>query len=83
MIGKEEIDSKASEYEITPPDVERDYVYGWLLYGIYSSGPLAQKLILKGGNAFRKGYFEATRYSGDLDFSTTERIIPENSRTLE
>jgi predicted nucleotidyltransferase component of viral defense system len=32
---------------------------------------LADELVLKGGNAMRKGYFPMTRFSDDLDFTTT------------
>ncbi len=58
MITKDEIDSKAQELEIHSSNVQRDYVFGWVLMGIYSASPLKDLLVLKGGNAFRKGYFE-------------------------
>src|SRR5205814_727765 len=41
---------------------------------IYGGSPLGAQLILKGGNALRKGYFPNTRYSGDLDFVTQGEI---------
>ncbi len=68
MIRREEIDQKAQQFEILPSNVERDYVFGWLLFGIFTVSGLKDKLFLKGGNALRKGYFENTRFSGDLDF---------------
>jgi predicted nucleotidyltransferase component of viral defense system len=43
-------------------------VFGWLLYGIFTVSALKDVIFLKGGNALRKGYFENTRYSSDLDF---------------
>jgi predicted nucleotidyltransferase component of viral defense system len=49
--------------------VERDYVFGWLIGGAYSVTPLADVVTLKGGNALRKAYLPASRYSDDLDFS--------------
>ncbi len=70
MISKQEIQSKAVEFDILPVNVERDYVFGWLLWDIYTHSPLKDTLILKGGNAFRKAYFLNTRFSNDLDFST-------------
>ncbi len=70
MIQKEEIDAVAKDLQVNPPDVERDYVFGWLLSKIYGGSPLGSRLILKGGNALRKGYFPNTRYSSDLDFVT-------------
>jgi predicted nucleotidyltransferase component of viral defense system len=68
MIAKQEIENKAAEFEISPASVERDYVFGWLLYGIFTVSALKDVIFLKGGNALRKGYFENTRYSSDLDF---------------
>ena len=50
--------------------VQRDYVHGWVLAGLFGqASPLGPELVLKGGNCLRKGYFEAGRYSADLDFS--------------
>ena len=74
MIEKDEIDQKVKEFQIHTANVERDYVVGWLLAGIYSVSVLKDILILKGGNCLRKGYFETTRYSNDLDFSTQTAI---------
>jgi predicted nucleotidyltransferase component of viral defense system len=68
MILRDEIDTKAYEFEILPSNVERDYVFGWLLFGIFTASSLRDRLFLKGGNALRKGYFENTRFSADLDF---------------
>ena len=68
MISRDEIDAKAREFEIHPANVERDYVFGWLLHGLFTVSTLRDRLFLKGGNALRKGYFEHTRFSGDLDF---------------
>ena len=71
MITKDEIDAKSGELGVHQANVQRDYVFSWLLYGLYDqSNPLANDLILKGGNALRKCYFENARYSPDLDLST-------------
>lgn len=71
MIHKEEIDNKSAELGVHVSNVQRDYVFGWLLSGLFQRGnPLRELLILKGGNAFRKVYFENARFSNDLDFST-------------
>jgi predicted nucleotidyltransferase component of viral defense system len=74
MITKDEIEAKAAEFDIHAANVERDYVFGWLLTGIYSVSALKDTLVLKGGNCFRKGYFAMTRFSGDLDFSCQTAI---------
>lgn len=71
MIAKSEIDAKAEELSVHVANVQRDYVFGWLLSGISQpNNPLQRLLVLKGGNCFRKAYFEHTRFSNDLDFST-------------
>lgn len=68
MITPQEIEDKAKEFEIHSSNVQRDYVHGWLLYGIFTQSDLKDMVFLKGGNALRKGYFENTRFSKDLDF---------------
>ena len=73
MIDKNEIDRMSEEMQVHTSHVQRDYVHGWLLSHLYSNSPLANKLTLKGGNALRKGYFEQSRYSRDIDFTTTGR----------
>lgn len=69
MIDKDEILAKSEEFEIHTSNVQRDYVFGWFLAGIYSECELQDYFVLKGGNCFRKAYFENTRFSNDLDFS--------------
>jgi len=81
MIEKSEIDSKSKELGVHPSSVQRDYVFGWLLSGIAQATDLNKTLILKGGNAFRKAYFEHARYSNDLDFSTQSQIDLEQLKT--
>ncbi|MDO8556850.1 MAG: nucleotidyl transferase AbiEii/AbiGii toxin family protein [Candidatus Jorgensenbacteria bacterium] len=68
MISKNEIKTKAKEFEIHEANVERDYVFGWLIFGIFTTSSLKNTIFLKGGNALRKGYFKNTRFSSDLDF---------------
>ncbi len=68
MITKSEIDEKANDFEIHTSNVQRDYVFGWLIFGLFTISDLKDEIFLKGGNALRKGYFENTRFSSDLDF---------------
>src|SRR5216683_2417665 len=77
MITKQEIEDKARDFAIHTSNVQRDYVFGWLLMGIYSASPLKDVLILKGGNGLRKAYFENTRFSDDLDFATESAVSEE------
>jgi predicted nucleotidyltransferase component of viral defense system len=69
MITTKEILRKSEELGVSATNVQRDYVFGWLLASIYGSSTLAPSLVLKGGNALRKAYFPGTRFSDDLDFS--------------
>ncbi|MGN7308816.1 nucleotidyl transferase AbiEii/AbiGii toxin family protein, partial [Bacillus subtilis] len=64
MITREEIIEKGKEFDINTSNVQRDYVFGWFLAGIYHISELKDHLVLKGGNALRKAYFENTRFSG-------------------
>src|ERR1700688_655212 len=74
MISDQEIDAKAKEFELRPLDVQKDYVYGWLLNGLFQRPAFAGQLVLKGGNALRKGYLPDTRFSKALDFSARQAI---------
>lgn len=76
MISRDEIENKSEEFGIYVANVERDYVFGWLLAGIYGDSALSTTLVLKGGNCFRKAYFPTTRFSNDLDFSTQSGVNP-------
>lgn len=77
MISDEEFRVQADEFDLTEANVQRDYVFGWLIAGLYRESPLAERLTLKGGNALRKGYLPATRFSDDLDFTTEGGLDPE------
>src|ERR1700733_6883371 len=86
MISDAEIEEKALELDVSPQNVERDYVHGWLLKHIYEHPVLASQLVLKGGNGIRKGYLGGARYSKDLDFSTAfaidQRELYENLQSI-
>lgn len=77
MIGKEEIKAKAVEFDIHHPNVERDYVFGWLLKSISENDYLRPRLVFKGGNCLRKAFYPDTRFSADLDFSVSDAIDTE------
>jgi predicted nucleotidyltransferase component of viral defense system len=74
MIDAAEIEDKAKEFEIHTSNVQRDYVFGWLLFGIFTLSTVRNDIFLKGGNALRKGYFPNTRYSSDLDFGIPHEL---------
>jgi len=78
MITKDELREQAKVYELNDADVQRDYVFGWLISSIFQATNLGEHAVLKGGNALRKGYFPGTRFSDDLDFSTAQGLHSEH-----
>ena len=72
MIQRREILDTADILGLRPQVVEKDYVLGWVLAGIYRHAALAEKWIFKGGTCLKKCYFETYRFSEDLDFTVTE-----------
>lgn len=74
MISREELEAQVEAMQITLANVERDYVFGWLISGFYAESHMAEALTLKGGNALRKGYLPASRFSDDLDFSCATEL---------
>lgn len=77
MIERNEIDTMAESLGVHSSHVQRDYVHGWILSLLYSGSSLSDRLVLKGGNCLRKGYFENSRYSRDIDFTTSVGISDE------
>ena len=49
--------------------VEKDYVLGWMLAGIYANPELRESWVFKGGTCLKKCFFETYRFSEDLDFT--------------
>ena len=65
LIDRRELLEKARERKLTLGMIEKDYVLGWLLFGL--SG--IKGLTFKGGTALSKIYFpKIWRLSEDLDF---------------
>lgn len=84
MITADEIRQKSEDEGIHTSNVQRDYVFSWVLAGLYRTSSLADRLSLKGGNLYRKAYFPFTRFSNDLDFTTEQRLDPDEiMRELE
>lgn len=69
MIDKREILATAQQTSLTPHVVEKDYVLGWLLAGIYGHEVFTESWIFKGGTCLKKCFFETYRFSEDLDFT--------------
>lgn len=73
MISRQEIVDVATESGLTPYIVEKDYVLGWLLWGIYTTDKLSNDWIFKGGTCLKKCFFETYRFSEDLDFTLRDQ----------
>ena len=69
MIDRREVVDTASVLSLLPQIVEKDYVLGWVLAGIYQLPALADTWIFKGGTCLKKCFFETYRFSEDLDFT--------------
>ena len=69
MITKDELLKASSKHRLTPNVVEKDYVLGWMLAGIYANPALRKAWVFKGGTCLKKCYFEDYRFSEDLDFT--------------
>lgn len=69
MISRDEVEAFAVQHGVPLPFVEKDYVMGWLLWGVAGNAELRRNLVLKGGNCLRNLYMPDTRFSDDLDFT--------------
>jgi predicted nucleotidyltransferase component of viral defense system len=72
VIDRRELLATAANLGLLPNVVEKDYVLGWLLAGIFNHPALADKWVFKGGTCLKKCYFETYRFSEDLDFTLTD-----------
>ncbi len=69
MITRADIEQRVREWGLREDVVEKDYVIGWLLWGIGSEATLGEKWVFKGGTCLKKCYLETYRFSEDLDFT--------------
>ena len=90
MITHQEIKNLVSEWGLREDVIEKDYIIGWVLWGIGSDPDLSQKWAFKGGTSLKKCYIETFRFSEDLDFTvlpggllTPDEIAPKMERILE
>jgi predicted nucleotidyltransferase component of viral defense system len=72
VIDRAEILRLANEFGLEARIVEKDYLLGWVLAGIYRDPLLAGSWIFKGGTCLKKCFFETYRFSEDLDFTVTD-----------
>ena len=72
MVTKNEVMDVADLCGLRPHLIEKDYVLGWVLTGIYHHTLLKDSWIFKGGTSFHKCHYETYRFSEDLDFTIVE-----------
>lgn len=72
MIDKSEIMEFSREFGLRANVIEKDYVLGWVLAGIFHHIDIASNWVFKGGTCLKKCYFETYRFSEDLDFTLTD-----------
>lgn len=68
MIGFGELRKFSSQWQVDITAVERIYVIGWLLKGIFDNSELAAALVLRGGAALRFGYCPDFPIADDPEF---------------
>ncbi|MFQ5473592.1 MAG: nucleotidyl transferase AbiEii/AbiGii toxin family protein [Dehalococcoidia bacterium] len=68
MIPKAEVLAVATETDLLPTTVEKDYALGWALFAI-AEHPTLSGWLFKGGTCLKKCYFDTYRFSEDLDFT--------------
>ncbi|MBW2569404.1 MAG: nucleotidyl transferase AbiEii/AbiGii toxin family protein [Deltaproteobacteria bacterium] len=72
MIDKSEIMDFSREFGLVANTIEKDYVLGWVLAGIFNHSEIGSSWVFKGGTCLKKCYFETYRFSEDLDFTLSE-----------
>ena len=90
MITRLDIEERVREWGLREDVVEKDYVIGWVLWGIGADEKLSTDWAFKGGTSLKKCYLETYRFSEDLDFTVlpggpirAEELSPILQRVLE
>ena len=65
---------KATETNTALWIIEKDYALSYLLSAIFKAPLITDSLVLKGGTALKKAFFQDYRFSEDLDCSTRVEI---------
>lgn len=72
MIDRSEIIEFSREFGLRANVIEKDYVLGWVLAGIFNHPDIGSSWVFKGGTCLKKCFFETYRFSEDLDFTLVE-----------
>jgi predicted nucleotidyltransferase component of viral defense system len=74
MVTNQELKNLVTEWNLRDDVIEKDYVLGWVLWGIGSEPELNSHWAFEGGTSLKKCYIETRRFSGDIDFTVMCRI---------
>ena len=83
MITRADIDDRVRLWGLREEVVEKDYVLGWVLWGLGADPQLHRTWVFKGGTCLKKCYIETYRFSEDLDFTVLEDGPIEREEVLE
>ena len=72
MIDRGEVLTIAGERDLRVDIIEKDYVLGWMLAGIFAHPILGPAWVFKGGTCLKKCFLETYRLSEDLDFTVED-----------
>ena len=79
-MTQKELKDFSKKYGVPASTINKDWVLGHFVAGIYDNLYLKERLIFKGGTCLKKCYFEDYRFSEDLDFTV---IHPIDKRMLK
>jgi predicted nucleotidyltransferase component of viral defense system len=90
VISRADIVERVQEWGLAEQVIEKDYVLGWVLWGIGADATLGRDWIFKGGTCLKKCYIETYRFSEDLDFTilpggplAPDEVLPLLRRVLQ
>lgn len=69
MISYQALKNLATQFSLREDIAEKDYLIGWVLWGIGTDPELGTRWVFKGGTCLKKCYIETYRFSEDLDFT--------------
>ena len=72
MIDRGEVLTIAGERDLRVDMIEKDYVLGCMLAGIFAHPSLGSSWVFKGGTCLKKCFLETYRLSEDLDFTVED-----------
>jgi predicted nucleotidyltransferase component of viral defense system len=70
MIPLSEINEFSKKYDVSAETIEKDYVIAWMLIALTQS-EIKNNFIFYGGTAIKRVFFDAHRFSEDIDLIST------------